>query len=179
MGNCWKRDVEDKHMRLCCLFQDWDVNRHDMRIRWMLVAFRLAQRVRHMNRFARCLWTPYLMLYHVVMYWVFHVELNENLEVGEGLRIFHGYCLVIHPNVKMGRNVMLRHCTTLGNKGSGGGPVLCDGVEVGAHAAIIGSITIGANAIIGAGAVVTKDVPAGAVVVGNPARILRIRTGIL
>jgi serine acetyltransferase len=55
----------------------------------------------------------------------------------------------------------------------GGAPVLRDGVEVGAHAVIIGPVTVGANAIIGAAAVVTKDVPPGPVMVGNPAKVLR------
>lgn len=47
------------------------------------------------------------------------------------------------------------------------------GVKIGAYAIILGDIEIGENAVIGAGAVVTKSIPAGATVVGNPARILK------
>ena len=47
---------------------------------------------------------------------------------------------------------------------------------IGSNATILGNITIGEHAIVGAGAVVTRDVPSWAVVAGNPARILRIRT---
>lgn len=47
------------------------------------------------------------------------------------------------------------------------------GASIGANATILPGITIGCNAMVGAGAVVTKDVPAGAVVVGNPAKIIR------
>lgn len=47
------------------------------------------------------------------------------------------------------------------------------GVKIGAYAIILGDIEIGENAVIGAGAVVTKSIPAGATVVGNPARIIK------
>jgi serine acetyltransferase len=109
----------------------------------------------------------------MLVFWVFHMELHWGLDVGEGLRIYHGYCLVIHPQCKIGKHVTLRHCVTLGNKEqSPGAPVLEDHVTVGAAASIIGPISVGRHAVVGAGAVVTKDVPAGAVVVGNPARRL-------
>jgi serine acetyltransferase len=103
------------------------------------------------------------------------MELRAGLHVGEGFRIFHGYCLVIHPGTKIGSHVTLRHCVTLGNKGSGGAPTIQDNVEVGANAVIIGKITIGEGAVIGAGSVVTKDILPHAVVAGNPARVLRIK----
>jgi len=47
------------------------------------------------------------------------------------------------------------------------------GASIGSSATILAGITIGEKAIVGAGAVVTKDVPPGAIVVGNPAKILR------
>ncbi len=102
------------------------------------------------------------------------MELHGGLEVGERLCIYHGHCLVIHPQTRIGKNVTLRHCVTLGNNGVGNGaPILGDGVNVGAHAIIIGPVTIGENSVIGAGAVVTRDVPRDVVVAGNPARVLR------
>ncbi|MBW2386197.1 MAG: N-acetyltransferase [Deltaproteobacteria bacterium] len=51
--------------------------------------------------------------------------------------------------------------------------LVCRGASIGANATILPGITIGQNAMVGAGAVVTRSVPANAIVVGNPARILR------
>ena len=52
--------------------------------------------------------------------------------------------------------------------------VIKRGASIGSSATILGGITVGANAVVGAGSVVTKDVPENAVVAGNPARVLRI-----
>ena len=51
--------------------------------------------------------------------------------------------------------------------------VICEGASIGSGATILANVTIGKNALVGAGSVVTKDVPANAVVAGNPARVLR------
>jgi acetyltransferase-like isoleucine patch superfamily enzyme len=51
--------------------------------------------------------------------------------------------------------------------------VICKGASIGSGSTILSNVTIGENAIVGAGSVVTKDVPANAIVAGNPARVLR------
>lgn len=51
--------------------------------------------------------------------------------------------------------------------------VICKGASIGSGATILANLTIGENAIVGAGSVVTKDVPANAIVAGNPAKVLR------
>lgn len=60
-----------------------------------------------------------------------------------------------------------------GRAGHKGLPIIGDNVVIGTHAQIIGNVTIGNNSIVGAGAIVTHDVPDNVVVVGNPARILK------
>lgn len=52
---------------------------------------------------------------------------------------------------------------------------VCRGASIGSGAVILGNVTVGAGALVGAGAVVTRDVKPGAIVVGNPARFLRMR----
>lgn len=65
------------------------------------------------------------------------------------------------------------HVVTLNDKLTGGTlsyPRICRGAKIGGGSVILPGVTIGENAVVGAGSVVTKDVPAGATVVGNPAR---------
>lgn len=60
-----------------------------------------------------------------------------------------------------------------GRAGHKGLPIIGNNVVIGTHAQIIGNVTIGNNSIVGAGAIVTHDVPDNVVVVGNPAKILK------
>lgn len=71
----------------------------------------------------------------------------------------------------IGPNCLLFHQVTLG-MGRDGVPTLGAGVDIGAGAKLIGRIMVGDRAIVGANAVVLSDVPAGATVVGSPARII-------
>jgi putative colanic acid biosynthesis acetyltransferase WcaB len=109
--------------------------------------------------------------------WVLGVELRYKTSVGPRLRLFHAHALVVHEGTTIGADCTLRQSTTIGNKTLSDGtpsacPTLGTGVDVGANVVILGPIFIGARAVIGAGSVVVKDVPAGATVAGNPARII-------
>lgn len=68
-------------------------------------------------------------------------------------------------------NVVIQHHVTIGRE-KNGVPVISEGVYIGAYAIVLGKIKVGKNAIIGAGCVVTKNVPDNAVAVGNPMRII-------
>ena len=102
-------------------------------------------------------------------------DLPINSEIGGGLLMPHPNGIVIHPACKIGPNCLIFQQVTLGSNGSSTGsgvPTLGGHVDVGAGAKILGPITIGDNVVIGANAVVLTDVPANAVAVGIPARVI-------
>lgn len=91
----------------------------------------------------------------------------------------HGFGTMVHSNVVIGQRVRIWHNVTLAVRAATGSPhriVIEDEVTIGANAIVVspheGSLHIGKGARIGAGAVVTEDVPAGATVVSAPARVL-------
>lgn len=100
-------------------------------------------------------------------------DIPLNCQLGGGLLIPHPNGIVIHPASLLGVNCLIHQQVTIGVKrGSRGAPVIGGHVDIGAGAKIIGEITIGEHALIGANAVVTKDVPAFAIVAGIPAKVI-------
>ncbi len=91
-------------------------------------------------------------------------------KIGAGLQLAHPYSTILNA-VSLGENVYVNHLVTLGEK-DGKKPIIGNNVQLHAGCIVIGGVTVGDNAIIGAGAVVVKDVPQNAVAVGNPARII-------
>lgn len=80
----------------------------------------------------------------------------------------HPYGIVIHPGVVLGEHVVVMHQVTLGQKrpADTAVPTIGDRVFLGAGAKVLGGVTVGEGALVGANAVVTRDVPPGATVVG-------------
>jgi serine acetyltransferase len=155
------------------VLQDWRPNAGNLRIQLLLVMFRLASRARAPREEpARAAAIPIGLVYRFVGEWCLGIELPWRTRVGRELMIFHGYGLVVNEETVIGDRVILRHGVTLGNlQLSGPTPVLGDGVAFGARSTALGGIRIGAGASVGAGAVVVRDVPAGHVAVGVPARV--------
>lgn len=96
--------------------------------------------------------------------------IDVNTKIGGGLQLIHPYSTILNAE-KIGKNVYVNHLVTVGEK-KGKKPIIGDNVELHANCSIIGGITIGDNVIIGAGTVVTKDVPEGCVVIGAKNRFL-------
>lgn len=158
------------------VFQDWRANRQNFKGQLVLFLFRLAQLI-NKSVITKIIFYPYLLWYRYVVDWVWNIELPRKLTVGKGLSLYHGHALVINQGVVIGENCALRNSTTIGHKKLADGsfsacPRIGNNVDIGANVCIIGDITIGDNVIIGAGTVVTKNIPADSVVVGNPARVL-------
>ena len=108
------------------------------------------------------------------------IEIHPKANIGKNLFIDHGMGVVIGETSEIGDNVTSYHMATLGGispsinsneqRNIKRHPTLKDNVVVGAGAQILGPVTVGKNAKIGANAVVTKDVPDNAVMVGIPAK---------
>ncbi|HNY68716.1 MAG TPA: serine O-acetyltransferase [Bacillota bacterium] len=108
------------------------------------------------------------------------IEIHPGAHVGQGVFIDHGMGVVIGETAIVGSDVTIYQGVTLGGTGKETGkrhPTIEDGVVVSAGAIVLGSITVGANSKIGAGAVVIHDVPAGCTVVGVPGRVVA-RSGV-
>ncbi len=103
------------------------------------------------------------------------IDIHPGARIGRNLFIDHGFT-VIGETAEIGDDVTIYQCVTLGGSnptnGVGGKrhPTLCDGVIIGSGAQIIGPITVGERARVGANAVVTDDVPEGATMIGLKAR---------
>lgn len=105
----------------------------------------------------------------------FGITLPVEVQVGPGFYIGHFGGIVIHQDVSIGCDCNISQGVTIGLSSRGkyfGVPTLGDRVYVGPGAKIFGRILIGDDAAIGANAVVTRDVPEGATVVGAPARVI-------
>jgi len=158
------------------LFQDWSSNskRRDCQI--LLLWFRLAQ-------WAHTRW-GFPGRIAVTTYWwftslVLGIELPPTTTVGPRLHLYHPHTIVIHPNSRLGSDCHLRQGVTIGNRVDRFGIVLGvatlgNHVDLGAGCVVIGDLHVGDHARIGALSVVTKSVPAWAVVAGNPSRVIRI-----
>lgn len=101
------------------------------------------------------------------------VEIHPGAELGRRVTIDHGAGVVVGETADVGDDVHFYHGVTLGANQPHAGkrhPTVESDVVLGAGATLVGAITVGAGASIGASAVVSKDVPPGATMVGNPAR---------
>jgi serine O-acetyltransferase len=105
------------------------------------------------------------------------VEIHPAARIGSDFFIDHGSGVVIGETAEIGDRVTLYQGVTLGGTGFARGkrhPTLDDGVTVGSGAKLLGPVTVGRNAKVGANTVVIEDVPAQTTVVGNPGHPVRV-----
>lgn len=103
------------------------------------------------------------------------IEIHPGATIGRRVFIDHGMGVVVGQTAEIGDDCTLYHGVTLGGTSWSGGkrhPTLGKGVVIGAGAKILGPIFVGDGAKIGSNAVVVKDVPPGATVVGVPGRVV-------
>ena len=114
------------------------------------------------------------------------IEIHPGAKVGKNLFIDHGMGVVIGETSEIKDNVTIYHMVTLGGispstnsddqRDAKRHPTLEDNVVIGSGAQVLGPVTIGKNAKVGANAVVTKDVPENAVMIGIPAKNMNIKS---
>ena len=105
------------------------------------------------------------------------IEIHPSATIGKGLFIDHGAGVVIGETAEIGDDVTLYQGVTLGGTGFAAGkrhPTVQDNVTIGSGAKLLGPITIGHGAKIGANSVVITDVPPNSTVVGNPGHPVRV-----
>jgi len=103
-------------------------------------------------------------------------EIHPNAQIGPGFCLVHSGGVVIGDRARIGAHFICFQGVTVGDSGHGDGqPTLGNWITAGAGAKILGGISVGSGATIGANSVVLRDIPPGGVAVGAPARVARVR----
>lgn len=102
---------------------------------------------------------------------IYRIDIPRNTKIGYGLFYSHTSCMVINRGTIIGNNVNISQFLSIGTNHNTPA-VIGDNVYIGPTVCIVENVRIGSNSTIGAGAVVTKDVPANSTCAGVPAKIL-------
>jgi serine O-acetyltransferase len=162
------------------LREDWVTYERDIWRQglWVMTVYRFGRwRYGFRDRIIRA---PLSLIYKLLFKFiqiVTGIELPCEANVGRRFRIDHFGGVIISGDVVFGDDVVIRNGVTIGLRRAGvrGSPKIGNRVDIGAGAKILGPITIGDDATIGANAVVLQDVPPGSVAIGIPARAISRR----
>jgi serine O-acetyltransferase len=144
---------------------------------WALTVYRMQRAV--LASEYPWLWLPLRILLGAakkLLTMVTHINLHPNAKIGPGLLIPHVGPIQVFPWATIGADCAIHHVCTIGAGSRPGGLVIGDHVMLGCHTCVLGPVTVGDGAKIGAGAVVVSDVPAWATAVGVPARVVGGKT---
>ena len=143
---------------------------------WALIGYRLRWWVAEtFPRPIRWILTPVTIPTQLTLQMLTQIKLPLAAKIGPGLYLPHLDTIVIGSGCAVGQNCTIAHGVTIGHAGGRsrkGNPIIGNRDYIGPGAILIRPITIGDDALIGAGGVVVKSVPPRGVVVGNPARLL-------
>jgi serine O-acetyltransferase len=151
-----------------------DVSSVEILASWPGVHALLAHRVSHALHDAGVPFVPRLL--STATRAITNIEIHPAATIGDALFIDHGTGVVVGETAEIGDNVTLYQGVTLGGTGFATGkrhPTVEDNVTIGSGAKLLGPITVGHGAKIGANSVVITDVPPNATVVGNPGHVVR------
>ncbi len=152
-----------------------DVGQLELLATWPGIHALLAHRIAHALDGAGVPLLPRLI--SMVTRMLTGIEIHPAANIGSGLFIDHGTGVVIGETADIGENVTLYQGVTLGGTGFATGkrhPTVQDNVTIGSGAKLLGPITVGHGAKIGANSVVITDVPPNSTVVGNPGHPVRV-----
>jgi serine O-acetyltransferase len=142
---------------------------------WVVATYRVGRAVRSLPR---CMRAPLLVAHRpweLLLRKMTGASVPSAAEIGGGLYIARPAAVEISPEAHIGRDCNLSEGVSICSAARGperGAPWIGDRVYIGPHARIVGPIRVGNDAAIGANAVVSEDVPDGAVIAGAPARVL-------
>jgi serine O-acetyltransferase len=139
---------------------------------WALTLYRLQRSLR--KRKPKMLWLPIripVAILKKILTIFTHINLCDGAEIGPGMLIPHVGPIQVFNWAKIGADCAIHQVCTIGAGSRPGGPTIGDHVMIGCHSCILGPVTVGDGAKIGAGAVVVTDIPARATAVGVPARV--------
>lgn len=100
------------------------------------------------------------------------LQIPHTTRVGYGLYLGHSHGVIVNPETVIGNNVSLAQFITIGNNTEGDGARIHDGASLSPSCCVVGKVNIGHHSLVGAGSVVTRDIPAECTAAGAPARVL-------
>jgi serine O-acetyltransferase len=142
---------------------------------WASCVYRASRAALKRPGVLRRLALPFVALAQKLVEVLTGISISPHCEIGDGLYIGHYGSIFLPAGGRIGHNCSLAQNVTIGPAPGGkerGVPTIGNRVFIGAHSVIVGAVTVGDDAMICAGSVVNRPVPARAVVMGNPARVI-------